>query len=176
MTTLPAGPASLPPPAPAARELMEVLWHAPGPRSTRAVHDATARRYPARAGRAIQTTATLLTALMKQGGARARKRSGTRWVYEPAVSRSAGFSQLAERAVEAFCLGGPSDGWYLVRAALGRLDLEEPARRRLRSESLAAVEFAGSRLSGRPTGSGSVVARQPPKHVGHPLLPGEQWH
>jgi hypothetical protein len=44
--TTPAAPASLPPLALAARELMEVLWHAPGPGSTRALHDAIARRYP----------------------------------------------------------------------------------------------------------------------------------
>jgi predicted transcriptional regulator len=105
---------------------MEVLWTAPRPLSTRAVADAIARRYPHRAGRAIQTTATLLTSLMAQGWAVGRKRGGTRWVYEPAVSRSAGLSQLAERVVDAFCVGGPSDGWYVVRAALGRLDLEEP--------------------------------------------------
>ena len=53
-------PASLPPLAPGARELMEVLWTAPRPLSTRAVHDAVAERYPARAGRAIQTIASVL--------------------------------------------------------------------------------------------------------------------
>jgi len=122
----PASLASLPPLALAARELMEVLWQAPGPRSTRAVQDAIARRYAARAGRAIQTTATLLTMLMEQGWVVGRKRGGTRWVYSPAVSRSEGLRQLAERAVEAFCLVEPSDGWYLVRLALGKLDLDEP--------------------------------------------------
>ena len=87
MTTLPAGPASLPPLAPAARELMEVLWTAPGPRSTGAVHRAVASHYPTRAGQTIQTTATLLTALMARGWVIGEKRRGTRWVYAPAVSR-----------------------------------------------------------------------------------------
>jgi predicted transcriptional regulator len=121
----PAAPAALPRLAPAARELLEVLWHAPGPISTRAGTDAVARRYPHRAGRAIQTTATLLTALMARGRVVGEKRRGTRWLYRPAVLRSEGLRQLAERAVEAFCLVEPSDGWYLVRTALARLDLDE---------------------------------------------------
>ena len=124
--TTASGTASLLPLVPAARELMEVLWRAPGPRSTRAVHDAIARRYPARAGRAIQTTSTLLTVLMEQGWVVGWKRGGTRWVYEPAVSRGEGLRQLAEQAVEAFCLIEPGDRWFLVRAALGRLEFDEP--------------------------------------------------
>jgi hypothetical protein len=40
------------------------------------VHDGNAERYPARAGRAIQTTSTLLTVLMRQGLVAGEKRNG----------------------------------------------------------------------------------------------------
>ena len=141
MTTLPAGPASLPPLAPAARELMEVLWTAPGPRSTGAVHRAVASRYPARAGRAIQTTATLLTALMARAWVVGEKRRGTRWVYAPAVSRGEALEQLARRAVEEFCVE-PRDGLYLLRAFLARLDEPSapPARQPLQKPKSAAPQ------------------------------------
>ena len=122
----PAGLASLPLLPPAGRELLEVLWSAGGPRSTRQIHDAVATSFPHRAGRAIQTTATLLTALVAQGWVAGEKRGGNRWVYRPAVTRDEGLRQLARRAVEAFCVE-PRDGWSLVRAAVGRLDLDEPA-------------------------------------------------
>ena len=121
MALTPAGPASLPPLARASRELMEVLWTAPRPLSTGAVHRAVASRYPARAGRAIQTTATLLTSLVARGWVVGEKRRGTRWVYTPAVSRGEALEQLARRAVEEFCVE-PSDGLYLLRAFLARLD------------------------------------------------------
>jgi predicted transcriptional regulator len=88
---------------------MEVLWHSPGPRSTRAVQDAVTERFPARAGRAIQTTATLLTSLVARGWAAGEKRRGTRWVYAPTVSRGEALEQLARRAVEEFCHVGPGD-------------------------------------------------------------------
>jgi len=141
MAPTPAGSDSLPPLAPAARELMEVLWHAPRPLTTRAVHGAVASRYPARAGRAIQTTATLLTALMARGWVVGEKRRGTRWVYAPAVSRGEALEQLARRAVEEFCVEA-SDGLYLLRAFLGRLDEPSaaPARHPLQKPKSTAPQ------------------------------------
>ena len=141
MALTPAGPASLPPLARASRELMEVLWTAPRPLSTGAVHRAVASRYPARAGRAIQTTATLLTALMARGWVVGEKRRGTRWAYAPAVSRGEALEQLARRAVEEFCVE-PSDGLYLLRAFLARLDepTAAPARTPCHQPKSAAPE------------------------------------
>ena len=110
----PAGLASLPPLAPAGRELLEVLWSAPGPRSTRQIHDAVATSFPHRAGRKIQTTATLLTALVAQGWVAGEKRGGSRWGVPG--SGHAGRRPAATRSA-----GGPGVLWAV--AACGRIGL-----------------------------------------------------
>lgn len=114
----------LPALTPAGREVMEVLWTRSSPQSTRALHDGVSRRFPDRAGRQINTTSTLLTELIDQGWVTGRKRGGSRWHYEPAVSRSDGMTALAQRTVGEFC-ADRRDAWYLVREALRALDLEE---------------------------------------------------
>lgn len=114
----------LPALTPAGREVLEVLWTRNAPQSTRALHDAVSRCFPERAGRQINTTSTLLTELVEQGWVAGRKRGGSRWHYEPAVSRSDGMTALAQRTVGEFC-ADRRDAWYLVREALRALDLEE---------------------------------------------------
>lgn len=117
-------PPSLPPLTPAGREVLEVLWQRERPQTTRALHDAIARRYPERAGRRINTTSTLLVELMERGWVTGEKRGGSRWRYEAAVSRNEGLLTLARWAVRDLCTVR-QDAWYLVQEALCALDLGE---------------------------------------------------
>jgi predicted transcriptional regulator len=96
---------------------MEVLWRAGRPQSTRQLQDAIAGTFPHRAGRKIQTVATLLAELMAQGWVAGEKRGGTRWAYRPAVSRDTGLSQLARWVVEEF-VREPEDRLCLIREGL----------------------------------------------------------
>ena len=112
-----AAGARLPALTPAGRELMEVLWSAGRPLTTRQLQDAIARAFPHRAGRKIQTVSTLLAELMAQGWVAGEKRGGTRWVYRPAVTRSEGLSHLARWVVEEF-IREPEDRLCLIRAGL----------------------------------------------------------
>ncbi len=107
----------LPALTPAGRELLEVLWRAERPVTTRQLQDAIARRFPHRAGRRIQTVSTLLAELMAQGWVAGEKRGGTRWVYRPAVSRDEGLSHLARWVVEEF-IREPKDRLCLIREGL----------------------------------------------------------
>jgi predicted transcriptional regulator len=109
--------ARLPALTPAGRELMEVLWLAGRPQSTRQLQDAIARTFPHRAGRKIQTVSTLLAELMAQGWVAGEKRGGTRWVYRPAVTRGEGLRQLARWVVEEF-VREPEDRLCLIREGL----------------------------------------------------------
>jgi predicted transcriptional regulator len=102
---------------PAGRELLEVLWSASRPLTTRQLQDAIALRFPHRAGRKIQTVSTLLAELMAQRWVAGEKRGGTRWVYRPAVSREEGLSQLARWVVEEF-VREPEDRLCLIREGL----------------------------------------------------------
>jgi predicted transcriptional regulator len=96
---------------------MEVLWRAGRRQSTRQLQDAMARCFPHRAGRKIQTVATLLVELMAQGWVAGEKRGGTRWVYRPAVARGHGLSQIARWVVGDF-VREPGDRRHLVLEAL----------------------------------------------------------
>ena len=109
--------ARLPALTPAGRELMEVLWSAGRPLTTRQLQDASARRFPHRAGRQIQTVSTLLAELMAQGWVAGEKRGGTRWVYRPAVSRDQGLTQIARWVVGEF-VREQEDREHLVREGL----------------------------------------------------------
>ena len=109
--------ARLPALTPAGRELLEVLWSAGRPLTTRQLQDAIARRFPHRAGREIQTVSTLVAELMAQGWVAGEKRGGTRWLYRPAVSRDQGLAQIARRVVGEF-IREPEDRLCLIRAAL----------------------------------------------------------
>jgi predicted transcriptional regulator len=123
----PPGPgARLPALTPAGRELLEVLWSAGRPLTTRQLQDAIARRFPHRAGRKIQTVSTLLAELMAQGWVAGEKRGGTRWVYRPAVSRDQGLSQIARWVVEEF-VREPEDRLCLIREALRVLEFVSAA-------------------------------------------------
>ena len=118
--------ARLPALTPAGRELMEVLWNAGRPLHTRQLQDAIARTFPHRAGRKIQTVATLLAELMAQGWVAGEKRSGTRWVYRPAVTRGDGLGQLARWVVEEF-VREPEDRLCLIREGLRMLGYQQTA-------------------------------------------------
>ncbi len=109
--------ARLPALTPAGRELLEVLWSASRPLSTRQLQDAIGRAFPHRAGRKIQTVSTLVAELMAQGWVAGEKRGGTRWVYRPAVSRDQGLSQIARWVVEEF-VREPEDRLSLIREGL----------------------------------------------------------
>lgn len=113
----------LPALTPAGRELLEVLWSAGRPLTTRQLQDAIARRFPHRAGRQIQTVSTLLAELMAQGWVAGEKRGGTRWRYRPAVSRDQGLTQIARWVVEEF-IREPEDRLCLIRAGLRMVGYE----------------------------------------------------
>jgi predicted transcriptional regulator len=116
-STPPEPGARLPALTQAGRELVEVLWRAGRPLTTRQLHDAIARRFPHRAGRKIQTVSTLLAELTAQGWVAGEKRGGTRWLYRPAVSRDEGLSQIARWVVEEF-VREPEDRLCLIREGL----------------------------------------------------------
>jgi predicted transcriptional regulator len=116
-STPPDPGARLPALTPAGRELLEVLWNAGRPLTTRQLQDAIARAFPHRAGRKIQTVSTLVAELMAQGWVAGEKRGGTRWVYRPTVSRSKGLCQLARWVVEEL-VREPEDRLCLIREAL----------------------------------------------------------
>jgi predicted transcriptional regulator len=97
--------------------LLEILWRAGRPLTTRQLQDAIARPFPHRAGRKIQTVSTLLAELMAQGWVAGEKRGGTRWVYRPAVTRGEGLDQLARWVVGEF-VSEPEDRLCLIREGL----------------------------------------------------------
>lgn len=74
------------------QKVMEVLWHAPGPRSVRDVHDVltTSREL------AYTTIMTVLDRLAKKGVVE-RERDGRQWLYVPARSRA---TLIAEEIAE----------------------------------------------------------------------------
>lgn len=81
------------------QKVMEVLWHADGPRSVRDVHTvlSDAREL------AYTTVMTVLDRLAKKGTVE-RERDGRQWLYAPAQSRD---SLIADEIVE--LLAGTSD-------------------------------------------------------------------
>lgn len=95
--------------------------------STRQLHDAIGRRYRERAGRELNTTSTLLAALVEDGWIAGEKHGG-RWRWKPAVSRSESLQQLALMAVADFS-ERERDSWFLVHAALGSVLARRPERR-----------------------------------------------
>ncbi|GAB3622802.1 BlaI/MecI/CopY family transcriptional regulator [Mariniluteicoccus endophyticus] len=95
------------------QKVMEVLWHAPGPRSVRDVHDVltTSRDL------AYTTVMTVLDRLAKKGIV-ARERDGRQWLYVPAHSRAA---LIADEILE-LLEGTPGERRDVLTEVVGRLD------------------------------------------------------
>lgn len=105
---------------------MEVLWSSDRPCTLRKVRIRTAERFPARRGRTPSAVQSILENLAARGYVEKIGRApGRPNGYRPRISRDEALAGAAETVVDEFCGFDRRDGWYLVRAFLAGVDLEE---------------------------------------------------